>query len=208
MYLVIKRFCALKRGSATALSYFLIAFLIMAIFGCEEEKEFFVSRIIDGDTIELANGITIRYIGVNTPEVGQPGAEEATEANRALVEGKKLRLEYDVQKQDKYGRTLAYVYLEDGTFVNAELVRMGYAQVSTYPPNVKYVDTFIEYQWEALTAKRGMWAGVSQDDIVYITPTGKKYHKLGCRYLNENPIPISRQEAIVQGYTPCSVCKP
>ncbi len=115
MYLVIKRFCAI----------FMVVFLIMAIFGCVEEKEFVVSRVIDGDTIELADGITIRYIGVNTPEVGQPGAEEATEANRALVEGKKVRLEYDVQKQDKYGRTLAYVYLEDGTFVNAELVKNG-----------------------------------------------------------------------------------
>jgi len=215
MYLVIKRFCAL----------FMIAFLIMAIFGCEEEKEFFVSRVIDGDTIELADGITIRYIGVNTPEVGQPGAEEATEANRAWVEGKKVRLEYDVQKQDKYGRTLAYVYLEDGTFVNAELVKKGYAQVATYPPNVKYVDLFQKYQQEAQTEKRGLWASEppkepveqtteeqppnqNQGDIVYITQTGKKYHRAGCRYLKKSSIPITRQEAIARGYTPCSVCKP
>jgi len=129
MYPFIKRFCAI----------IVTVFLVIIIFGCIEEKEFIVSRVIDGDTIELTNGITIRYIGINTPEVGQPGAEEATEANRALVEGKKVRLEYDVQKQDKYGRTLAYVYLEDGIFVNAELVKQGYAQVATYPPNVKYV---------------------------------------------------------------------
>jgi len=195
-----KRFCAL----------FMIAFLIMAIFGCIPEpfEELVCTRVIDGDTIEITGGVRVRYIGVNAPETDEPGGKEATEANKVLVEGKMVRLEDDVQKLDKYGRSLAYVYLEDGTFVNAELVRIGYAQVSTYPPNVKYVDTFIEYQREALTEKRGMWAGVSQDDIVYITPTGKKYHKLGCRYLNENPIPISRQEAIVQGYTPCSVCKP
>ena len=105
-----------------------IIFIAIAIFSCVEEKEFVVSRVIDGDTIELIDGIKIRYIGINTPEVNQPGGKEATEANRALVEGEKVRLEYDVQQQDKYGRTLAYVSLEDGTFVNAELVKQGYAQ--------------------------------------------------------------------------------
>jgi micrococcal nuclease len=197
----------------------------MAIVGCVEEKEFLVSRVIDGDTIDLADGITIRYIGINTPEVGQPGAEEATEANRALVEGKKVRLEYDVQKQDKYGRTLAYVYLEDGTFVNAELVKQGYAQVATYPPNVKYVDLFQKLQQEAEAGERGLWASENQreitrprtteqppnqtqSDIVYITKTGSKYHRAGCRYLSKSSIPIERKEAIARGYTPCSVCKP
>ena len=220
-----KRFCAIKRGSATALSYFMVVFLIMAIFGCEEEKDFFVSRVIDGDTIELADGTRIRYIGINTPEVGQPGGKEATEANRALVESKKVRLEYDIQKQDKYGRTLAYVYLEDGTFVNAELVRLGYAQVATYPPNVKHVDLFQKLQREAQTEKRGLWASEppkepgeqtaeeqppnqNQSDIVYITKTGSKYHRAGCRYLSKSAIPLTRQEAIARGYTPCSVCKP
>lgn len=215
MSLVIKRFCVLL----------IIVFWIMAIVGCVEEKEFLVSRVIDGDTIDLADGITIRYIGINTPEVGQPGAEEATEANRALVEGKKVRLEYDVQKQDKYGRTLAYVYLEDGTFVNAELVKQGYAQVATYPPNVKYVELFQKSQQEAQTEKRGLWASEppkepaeptvkeqpptqNQSDIVYITKTGSKYHRAGCRYLSKSAIPIERKEAIAKGYTPCSVCKP
>ena len=210
-----KRFCAI----------FIFLFLIMAIIGCQEETEILVSRVIDGDTIDLADGITIRYIGINTPEVGQPGAEEATEANRALVEGKKVKLEYDVQKQDKYDRTLAYVYLEDGTFVNAELVKQGYAQVATYPPNVKYVDLFQKVQKEAQAEKRGLWASESpkepaepttkeqppnqgKSDIVYITNTGEKYHRAGCRYLKKSSIPISRSEAIARGYTACKVCKP
>ncbi|MBC8234127.1 thermonuclease family protein [bacterium] len=210
-----KRFCAI----------FIFLFLIMAIIGCQEETEILVSRVIDGDTIDLADGITIRYIGINTPEVGQPGAEEATEANRALVEGKKVKLEYDVQKQDKYDRTLAYVYLEDGTFVNAELVKQGYAQVATYPPNVKYVDLFQKVQKEAQAEKLGLWAGESpkepaepttkeqppnqgKSDIVYITNTGEKYHRAGCRYLKKSSIPISRSEAIARGYTACKVCKP
>ena len=107
--------------------------------------------------------------------MGQPGAEEATEANRALVEGKKVRLEYDVQKQDKYGRTLAYVYLEDGTFVNAELVKQGYAQVATYPPNVKYVDLFQKYQQEAQKEKRGLWGNKTAQEITKPTKPPSNY---------------------------------
>ena len=122
-----------------------------------------VTRIVDGDTIVLSDKTSIRYIGIDTPETKHPRkpvqlfGKEASEANRKLVEGKKVRLEYDVQKTDKYGRTLAYVYLEDGTFVNAWLVENGYARVSTYPPNVKYQDKFIELERKAMEEKRGLW---------------------------------------------------
>ncbi len=86
-----------------------------------------VVRVIDGDTIQVCcvfgDRVTVRYIGVDTPETHHPmrGVErygmEAAEANRKLVDGKTVRLEFDVQQLDKYGRTLAYVYLQDGTFV-------------------------------------------------------------------------------------------
>lgn len=200
----------------------LMALFLMAIIvpQCgKDARTLLVRRVIDGDTIELADGTRIRYIGINTPEVGQPGGKEATEANGALVEGKKVRLEYDIQKQDKYGRTLAYVYLEDGTiFVNAELVRQGYAQVATYPPNVKHVDLFQKYQQEAQTSQRGLWGNKSQhkpeepttnqNDIVYITKTGKKFHRATCHYLRKGAFPITKHKAIAQGYAPCKVCKP
>lgn len=123
-----------------------------------------VERVIDGDTVVLVGGVKIRYIGVDTPELqhhpkkkAQPYAREATEFNRRLVEGKKVRLEMDVERQDKYTRTLAYVYLEDGRFVNAELLKEGYAQLLTIPPNVRYVDLFIGLQKQARDAKRGLW---------------------------------------------------
>lgn len=122
-----------------------------------------VRRVIDGDTIKLTNGERVRYIGINTPETKHPvkGVEpfghEASEANRRLVEGKQVRLEFDVQRRDRFGRLLAYVYLMDGTFINLELVRQGYAQVATYPPNVKHQAEFLEAQREARTAKRGLW---------------------------------------------------
>ena len=126
-------------------------------------QEALVERVVDGDTVVLSGGTRVRYIGVDTPELHHPKkpiqayAREAMEFNRKLVESKKIRLEFDVERHDKYGRLLAYVYLEDGTFVNGELVRQGYAHTLTIPPNVKYADLFVKHQREAREAKRGLW---------------------------------------------------
>lgn len=126
-----------------------------------------VVRVIDGDTIEACcigwKRESIRYIGINTPETDHPtkGVEaygkEAKEANRKLVAGKTVRLEFDVQQRDRHGRLLAYVYLDDGTFVNAWLVEQGYAQVMTVPPNVKHQQLFLKLQLEAEETRRGLW---------------------------------------------------
>ena len=124
-----------------------------------------VVRVVDGDTIyvQLADRVEkIRYIGMNTPEIHhptkgeQPGGREAAEMNRRLVGGKRVRLELDVRSRDRYGRLLAYVWLGD-TMVNAELVRRGYAQVMTVPPNVRYQNLFVKLQREARDAGRGLW---------------------------------------------------
>ena len=122
-------------------------------------------RIVDGDTIyvQLADRVEkIRYIGVNTPEIHhpikgeEPGGREAAEVNRRLVDGRHVRLELDVRTRDRYGRLLAYVWAGD-TMVNAELVRLGYAQVMTVPPNVRYQDLFVKLQRDARDANRGLW---------------------------------------------------
>ena len=125
-----------------------------------------VVRIVDGDTIhvKVADRIEkVRYIGMNTPELHhptkgeEPGGREATEANRRLLAGKRVRLETDVQTRDRYGRLLAYVWVGDA-MVNAELVRQGYAQVMTVPPNVRHQELFVKLQREAREAGRGLWA--------------------------------------------------
>jgi len=129
-----------------------------------------VLEVIDGDTIKVTvqdRVETIRYIGVNTPETkhptrgAEPGGREATEVNRQLVAGQQVRLELDVQERDRYGRLLAYVYVGD-QMVNAELVRRGYAQVMTVPPNVRHQELFVKLQREAREQKRGLWADPSE----------------------------------------------
>ena len=108
--------------------------------------------VIDGDTIKVSidgQVYTVRYIGIDTPETVHPDkavermGPEASAANARLVMGQVVRLEKDVSETDHYGRLLRYIWVGD-LMVNAELVRLGYAQVSTYPPDVKYQETFLE----------------------------------------------------------------
>jgi micrococcal nuclease len=117
-----------------------------------------VAQVVDGDTIELTNGRKVRYIGINTPERDQPYYAEATAANRQLVEGKNIQLEYDVETFDQYGRTLAYVWV-DGLMANLEIVKRGFANAFTVPPNVRYEEQFRQAEREAREAGRGLWAG-------------------------------------------------
>ena len=128
-----------------------------------------VVRIVDGDTIIIDRGRgseRLRYIGMDTPESVKPDtpvqfmAKEAAAANRALVEGREVVLERDVSDRDRYDRLLRYVWLRDGDawrFVNLELVRQGFAQVATYPPDVRWTDAFLAAQREARDASRGLW---------------------------------------------------
>jgi micrococcal nuclease len=124
-----------------------------------------VIRVVDGDTIHVKLGDRvekIRYIGVNTPEIHhptrgeEPGGRAAAEMNRRLVGGQRVRLERDVRSRDRHGRLLAYVWIGD-VMVNAELVRLGYAQVVTVPPNVRHQELFLKLQREAREAGRGLW---------------------------------------------------
>jgi micrococcal nuclease len=124
-----------------------------------------VVRVVDGDTIHVRIGERVekvRYIGVNTPELHhpskgeEPGGRQALDVNRRLVERKAVRLELDVQTRDRHGRLLAYVWVGD-TMVNAELLRLGFAQVMTVPPNVRHQALFTKLQRDARGAGRGLW---------------------------------------------------
>jgi len=135
-----------------------------------------VIRAVDGDTLVLESGERVRLIGIDTPEMHeskklyrdaershqdtatiQKLGKRAYEFTKNLVEGKRVSLEFDVEKYDRYKRLLAYVYLKDGTFVNAEIVKQGFASLMTYPPNVKYADLFVKLYQEARENRRGLW---------------------------------------------------
>ena len=159
------------------LSISLILPLLSCAAGQHDYSDIIVTRAIDGDTVELADRERVRLIGIDTPESRFNAKLErdmkhskhdaatiiamgkrASFFTKTLVEGKRVMLEFDAERRDRYGRLLAYVYLPDGRMLNAELLREGYAQVYTFPPNVKYVDEFLRLQREARENKRGLWA--------------------------------------------------
>ncbi len=136
----------------------------------------YVERVVDGDTLKLSGGERVRLIGVDTPEVYyseklirdaartgkdiksiQALGRKASEFTKRLCSGRRIRLEFDVEKRDRYKRLLAYVYLEDGTFVNARILEEGFGQVMTIPPNVKYAEYFLKLQQEARNNHKGLW---------------------------------------------------
>ena len=128
-----------------------------------------VVRVVDGDTIRVglpSGEEPVRYIGIDTPESVKPGApvecfaKRASTYNERLVAGERVRLVYDVERRDRYGRLLAYVYrARDGLFVNAELVRRGYATAVTFPPNVAHEREFRRLARRARMSGRGLWSG-------------------------------------------------
>jgi len=115
-----------------------------------------VVAVIDGDTVEIEGGERVRYIGIDTPETDECYGPEATEANRELVEGKEVILIRDVENRGKYGRLLRYVIAE-GRFVNAELVRLGYAEPRSYGESVMFQQVLTLFGRYAMEQKVGLW---------------------------------------------------
>ncbi|MFA7676690.1 MAG: thermonuclease family protein [Candidatus Omnitrophota bacterium] len=147
--------------------FFFLFFLLISCSFSQDYSDIKVDKVIDGDTVRLEGGKLLRYIGIDTPETRikeadkfvyspQPFALEATEFNRRLVQGKRVRVELDIEKTDRYGRLLGYCFVGD-VFVNAELLREGFAVLYTYPPNVKYADVLVASQKEARQQRKGLW---------------------------------------------------
>jgi len=155
-----------------------------------------VVHVWDGDTIDVdISGYiyTVRYIGIDTPESGryshpeEPYGPEASTKNEQLVSGRIVTLEKDISEVDQYGRLLRYVYVGD-TFVNAELVRLGYAEAVRYDPDIKYAEYFEALQTEAKADGRGLWGlsvvtGTSDVQISYIFYDGGVYRTEADEYV-------------------------
>ena len=139
-------------------------------------KLYDVVYVYDGDTVKLDNGEHVRLIGIDAPEshdnekltrdVGHRHIDRGTQLAmgkkaaryaKEFLKSRQVRLEYDVEQRDRYGRLLAYIYLQDGTFVNEKIIRDGYAYPLTIPPNVRYAHEFKQWFDEAREQKRGLW---------------------------------------------------
>ena len=134
----------------------------LLLAGCSQRDLRTVVRVIDGDTVLLDGEERVRLIGIDTPETVHPSrpvecyGREASAFLRQTVQGRNVRLQFEQQRQDRYGRTLAYLYLKDGTFVNAEMVREGYAHAYTRYP-FRHMEDFRRLERSAREAGRGLW---------------------------------------------------
>ena len=194
-----------------------------------------VVRVVDGDTIIISlNGKNerVRLIGIDTPESVHPDAsknvaegELASNFTKKLLEGRSVALELDVQERDHYGRILAYIYIDD-IMVNKLLLEKGMANVATYPPNVKYVDDFLDLERVAREQKIGFWAeelqeqtnrdtsqpvSVPTEDKLVGSTKSDKYHRASCQHAKQikasNLISFNNNsDAESKGYTACKAC--
>jgi len=206
----------------------LALFLVLAVafWGCQAQSqvpgtEGLVAEVRDGDTLVLDNGAKVRLLGIDAPELeheGQPADFLAHKAKRVLTDlaqGRRVRLEYDKLRYDRYGRILAFLFLPDGTNLSRELVRQGLAHVYTVPPNMLFRDELLAAQREAIEARRGVWLkALKQDEPYYLgnkrsfifhrpdCPQGETTAQSNRRYFQ------SISDAYLQGFSPCRTCRP
>ena len=206
----------------------LISSLVVSalLLGCAAQsagppQQALVVRVIDGDTVVLESGVHVRVLGIDAPEMEKEGrpadflAHKSKDIMSQLILHQTVRLEYDRQRYDHYGRLLAYLFLPDGTFVNAELVRQGLARVYFHAPNERFREPLLAAQKEALEANRGVWQKLlKQDEPYYLGNRNTlRLHRPGCP-LAAKMAPANRvrleslKDAYLQGYSPCRSCQP
>jgi micrococcal nuclease len=191
------------------------AYAVFSLHSVEAADYAYVERIVDGDTIKIQGGKTIRYIGVDSPEFGQPFYGESKEFNRKLVEGKKIMLEYDMTKFDDHNRILAYVYTPDGKCVNVELVRNGYAYVYPHAFETMLIAKLLDAQRYAMDRNLGIFKLMLKETASYYKGSrkGMRFHRPDCAWaqnISKKNLIIfhSKREAYQQGYAPCRRCLP
>ncbi len=184
-------------------------------------QEALVVLVGDGDTVIIEGGQKVRLLGIDAPELEREDRPADFLAHKAkaelarLINGQRLRLEYDQLRYDQYGRLLAYLFLPDGALVNAELVRQGLAKVYIFPPNTRYLDRLLKAQREALEASRGLWRqALKQDEPYYLgNKSSLRFHRPDCpagrQTAPANRVKIeSLKDAYLMGYSPCRMCRP
>ena len=178
-----------------------------------------VRWVSDGDTIVLSDDRHVRYIGINAPEIAHDNHKAeafgyvAKKYNQSLVLSKKVRLEFDKETHDRYGRLLAYIFLADGTFINKKMIEKGYAYVLHLRPNLKYDGVLLKAQRDAMSAKKGMWRNLNdKEHKVYVgSKRSKRFHLKTCSYgkriKRKNRVLFTKKwDAFWNGFSPCKQC--
>ena len=198
----------------------LLAFaaIIASAAASEAQTWHTVRWVNDGDTVVLTTGQRVRYIGLNAPEIdhadqkAQPHGYRSRSFNRDLVMSKQIRLEYDAERYDRYGRLLAYVFIEDGSFLNARLLREGMAFYLYHPTNVKYDQCLLKAQQEAMELKKGLWRNWRDKAQEFIgNRHSRRFHLASCplvaKIKSKNKVQFSSKwDAFQQGYAPSKKC--
>lgn len=208
------------------LTAYIICILLPCLIAISHADEWVtVKYVIDGDTIVLTDGRHIRYQGIDAPEIAHdnqpadPFGEEAKLYNKKLVEGQKIRLKIDGNGIDDYGRTLAQVFLADGTWVNRNMVAAGLAYACLYDREshvaIKTFDELLKAQKEAISARKGMWGAPSvKPEAFYVgNQRTMRLHRTDCPAAiqtgkNNRIVFKDRNEAFMQGFCPCRKCRP
>lgn len=181
---------------------------------------FKVRWVDDGDTIVLADGTRVRYIGINAPEIAhadraaEPFGYAAAKFNKSMVMKKMVRLEFDSERLDRYGRTLAYVFLSDGQMINIEMLKQGLAYFMPRKPNIKYTGRLLAAQQGAMSSGKGIWRNWKEKKQGYIgNQRSQRFHRLNCSFgkktgKRNRVLLTNRWEAFWLGYAPCKRCIP
>jgi micrococcal nuclease len=179
---------------------------------------FWVKYVVDGDTVILENGRSVRYIGIDAPEIyhkenrAQVFGYTARDYNRRMIADGRIYLSYDREKKDAYNRLLAYVFDKDKNFLNQLLLLQGYAHCLYIPPNTRQHEVLLKAQRTAMTEKRGLWGQWTAAQQTYVGNTRtKRFHLPGCphgqRIGKNNRIHFKGLwEAYWEGYAPCRQC--
>ena len=211
---------SLYGGTLVGIRYMIAFWILFFPLISQAMDAYHVKRVVDGDTLFLADNLFVRYIGINAPEVphgkeaGEPYGIEAKIQNERLVKGGTVFLVYGREKTDRYGRGLAYVYTREKVFVNLRMLEQGWAYYLFKPPNLRYHDLFLNAQQQAMKGQQGMWRGWKAAPLSLVgNKRSRRFHRTGCasgmQTAKSNRILFSGLwEAFWEGYAPCKRCFP
>jgi len=208
----------MRRHIKVRTSVLVISIVLMAAGYSPAQTWHTVKWVDDGDTIILATGQRVRYIGINAPEIdhadqkAQPYGYKAMSFNKNLVMRHRIRLEFDTERYDQYGRMLAYIFLPDGSCINSRLLQNGLAFYLYRWPNVKYEKILFKEQLEAMASRKGLWCNWKEKSGRYIgNPKSRRFHLAACPLAGKiRPSAklefASKWDAFQAGYAPAKEC--